>query len=337
MATLNDMVAKLRGLDLERTLGLRPPYPPVAVEVDRSDAVLVRLKPRRGQKPVLEAHQSRAVPEASVPPSIFQGATGSPEELGGKLSELFVATGTKPGKISVVLPDNLAKVTLLDLPERPASPRHLDELVRSKMRRAVPFRLEEASIAYQVFSGEKRGVTVLVVLTRRSLVERLEKAFELAGARPGLIEICTPNLVNLCRLPLAQACASGADAALLNCARDYFSLVIIRDQRLIFFRCKTLSFDGQSHSIPDGVLVREVANSFAYYADKLGGQGVGTVMVRSISTPVDEIAGKLAELGIESVKRIDPVAWVEPNGTAVDETAGQLLAPAIGAAVGRAM
>ena len=153
MSALDNIVDRIRGLDLERRLGLTPNYPPVAIEFDRQDVSLVRLKKGRRNALSLEAHQALPMPEQTVSASVLRPTLGAPEELAKRVQELFTKTGTKPGRVSLVLPDNLAKVSLLSLPEKPASSKQLDEIVRFKMKRAVPFRLEEASMAYQVLEG----------------------------------------------------------------------------------------------------------------------------------------------------------------------------------------
>jgi hypothetical protein len=336
MSPITDILDRLRAMEPEAALGLRPPYPPVAVQVSPGEVALVRVKKRRRGKPLLEAHQVRPIESPVIPPSIFHPVTGSADELTGRLQELFEHSGTRPGRISLVLPDNLAKVTLLQLPERPSSRKHLQELVRSKMRRAVPFKLEDAVISHQLLPGKGRETSVLVVLVRRSLVERFENALSSLGARPGLVDISTPNLINLRRDVLGGNGADGLDAGLLNCARNYFSLVITRGGRLIFFRCKTFAIDEEAASGPNGVLVREIATSFSYYREKLAGQGVGKVLVRTVSTPFDEIAEKLGGLGVDDVQALDITRGIDlEQGVQLDADTAQRIAPAVGAALGR--
>jgi len=137
MNSINDIISTIRHLDLEKIRGLRPNYPPVAIEINQREMVLVRLKRRRG-KTYLEAHQARALPEATVGTSIIRPNLGSPDTVVKKVQDLFAASGTRPGKVSLVLPDNLAKVTLMTLPERPGSRKQLTELIRFRLRRAVP-------------------------------------------------------------------------------------------------------------------------------------------------------------------------------------------------------
>ncbi|NIM00247.1 MAG: pilus assembly protein PilM [Acidobacteria bacterium] len=334
MTSLQEIWARLDGT--AAAVGLRPAYPPVALDLEQRVVSLVRCKPRRGRKALLEAHVQRRLDDPVLPDSIFQPAGKTTPDLVDRLRELFEAGGTRPGRVSLVLPDNLAKISILQLPERPASQRELDELVRSKMRRAVPFRLDDVMISYQVVPGTGSAVGVLVVLVHRAVVERLESTFEAFGARAGLIDLATPNLINLVRARIDRLGADGGDVALVNCAERYFSLVITRDGQVIFYRCKTFAASADGTPTPNGSLSREVAHSFAYYREKLGGEGIGAVLLRSTSLPNEEVVRHLAGLECERIEPIRLEHNIElADGVQLDNDAAQRLAPAIGAAIAR--
>jgi Tfp pilus assembly PilM family ATPase len=332
--SVRKIVERMRTLDADAWLGLRPPYPPVALSVEADDAVLVRLKRGRRGRARYEAHARRPLEAETVPTSIFQTTARTPESLAASLRELFEASGTRPGRVSLVLPDNLAKISLLALPERPGSARDLEELVRARMRRAVPFRIEDARISHQLLHGEGRAVSVLVVLVRRALVEGLERAIESIGGRVGLVDVATSNLVNLCHDRLDAASQDGSDVALVNAAGRYFSLVIFRGGRLIFFRCKSLGEEGAGAGA-NGELTRELASSLSYYKEKLAGQGIGTLFARTVDG-AGAVAQTLGAIEPERVVAIDPLAGIDPSrASSLDPELAQRLAPAIGAAMGR--
>ena len=333
MSAATEYIERVRGATMDALSRLRPPYPPVAMEVNRKEVVLVRFKAKHRGKPLLEAQAVRPMPEDSMPLSIFDQTARPTTDLTARFREMFELTGTRPGRISLILPDNLAKVSLLTLPERPASPRQLDELVRSKMRRTVPFRLEDAAISYQILPGEGRQVSLLVLLTPRQMIDRFEHSLAALGARVGLIDIATPNLINLCRTRLEAGSRDGKDVALLNCASNYFSLVIVRNGRLIFFRCKTQSPEGEAANGGNGFLVREVASSLSYYREKLDGQGIASVIVHGLGVSADQIGEKLGELGLAQVESVDESVDVElAPGQRIDSDLAMRLAPALGAA-----
>lgn len=336
MASLADMLEQVRGFDLERAVGLRPPLPGVAIELDRQAMTLVRLKPKHRRRPTIEAFKIQTSTEAGVPSTIFDQDAVDPALLSEQLKSLFESAETRPGRVSLVLPDNLAKISLLTLPERPSSRKELEEAVRFKMRRAMPFRLRDAVLSYQVIPGPDKAVGILVALVRRSLVERYERALETIGAKPGLIDLCTPSLLNLCRKQLAQAMPDG-DVALLNCAQNYFSLVILRDRRIIFFRCKTYSMRAEPAAEVNGMLAREVDYSLSYYEEKLAGEGIGTLLLRSADKPVDQVARELGRLDLKQILPIDPASLVpSTHGEKLDVPTAQRIAPALGAATRRA-
>jgi type IV pilus assembly protein PilM len=333
---LSPVLDPIRRLDLERYLNLRPSYPPVALEIDQREAVLVRVKPRRKERPLLEAFQVRPLPEEGIVPSIAKAA-GSQGSLAATIRSLFEATGTRPGRVSLILPDNLAKISIVTLPERPPSRKQLLEVLRFKLRRAVPFRMEEATLAYQILpGGTSEGVDVLVAVMLRSVVEQYEQPILAAGARPGLVELATSSVFNLLRKRMASSANGGSDVALLNCSGSYFTLVIARQGRPVFFRCKSYTPRAEA-AAGNGMIAREVASSLSYYEEKLQGTGIATTYVRSTTRPLDEVREILAKVGLERTEVVEPAGLVEPRaGISLASELGQRLAPALGAAAGRA-
>jgi type IV pilus assembly protein PilM len=337
MSTLEPILARFKRLDPEALLDLRPAYPPVAVEVDRGQMTFVRVVPRRKSRPVLDAYRIQAAPEHGTGATLFRPDLGSMDELTSQVRELFATTGTKPGKVSLILPDNLAKVSIVSIPERPPTRKQLREMLRFKLRRSVPFRLEDAVISSWALPGPGPELNLLVAVMMRSVVEQYEAAFEAAGARPGLVDLCTPSLFNLARPALAGAVAQGSDAALLNCTRSYFTLMIVKGDRVVFFRCKSYAAsDEDDNGGRLAVVARELNSSLSYYSEKLEGVGIGTVLVRAVCPGMDEVVPILERLGIPAVQAIDVTDAIDPSsGRRIEPLDGQRLAPALGAASGR--
>jgi type IV pilus assembly protein PilM len=338
MNVLEPILKRFSRLEPEALLHLRPTYPPVAVEVDRGDLTLVRVRAKDRARPYVEAFHSVAAPEAVNGGSILRPSVGSPAELAKRIRDLLVQTGTRPGKISLILPDNLAKVSIVTLPERPRTRKQLAELLRFKLRRSVPFKLEDAVLTSTVVSGDGPETHVLVAVMLRSVVEQYEAAFTAAGTRPGLVDLCTPSLFNLVRRDVLAASSTGSDAALLNCTRGYFTLIIVRSGQVIFFRCK--SFAGGEEAEPADnltVMGRELASSLSYYQEKLAGTGIGTLFVRhALAGGGDELAPVLDRLGIAAVRAIDPTGILDPAVARRLQPEDFLrAAPALGAAAGR--
>lgn len=335
MSALNAIADRFRRLDLASLADMRPAFPPVAVELDRGEAVLVRVR-KRGGRAALDGHGVRTVPENTVGSSILRPNAGEPETLAGVVKALFESTGTRPGRVSLVLPDNLAKISIVTLQQRPPTRKQLEEVLRFKLRRSVPFRLDDAVLSFQVLDAPGPDIPILVAVMMRSVVEQYESALEAAGARPGLVDLCTPSLMNLCRREIERRGADGSDVALLNAARTYFSLLIVRGGRIVFFRCKSYATGEEEHAAANGVMARELATSFSYYQEKLDGQELGSVLVRTVSKPFGEIAETFERLGAREVVPVDPGSVLGlGDGVRLDPSMAHRIAPGAGATAGR--
>jgi type IV pilus assembly protein PilM len=331
MSLMAPVLDPMRRAYLAAISGLRAPIPPVALEITAREVCLARTRRRRGRAHLEAlatlplaggdwAASGRLQPEAI-------------EAIAARVREAFGVTGTRPGKLSLVLPDNLAKVSLLALPERPSSARQLSEVVRFKLRRAVPFRLEDAVVSHQYLGGDGEDAVVLVAVAPRAAVEPFEKLVAALGARPGWVGLSTLMLVDAQRDALDAASAGAGDAALLNCTSGYFSLALVRRGRLIFFRCK--SYGAAEEGETADMMARELTSSFSYYQEKLSGTGIGTAWVRTVTQPFVEIEATLGRLGVERVEAMDLDAVVTvPAALGIDPQTLGVAAAAVSAAAG---
>ena len=65
--------------------------------------------------------------------------------------------------------------------------------------------------------------------------------------------------------------------------------------------------DGDRYLALD-VLAREVNSSLSYYQEKLGGEGIDTIFVRSVGKPMDEMTALLEPLSFRRVIPVDPAS-----------------------------
>ena len=340
MSSFATMMERMKSLNIERITGLRPRYPDVAVEIDPDGMVMARVKrPRRGE-PTLETHKIREMDLADLAGSSARTNLTNHRSLTREFEKLFQQSGLKPGRVSLILPDNLAKLSILSLPDKPASRQHLEEMLKFKVKRSIPYRIEDARLSWQILDEPHGGVRLLVGLLRRAVVEHYESALKAAGATVGLVDLCTPNLVNLYQRRLSETEGS---VALLNVTSRYFSLLIMNGGTLVFYRCKNFHLGEEATSEPvspeqaDIVLRRELAASFSYFTDKLDGQGISRVFIRTTGEPFTELAERFHGLGVEDVQPLDPTSLLSLGpGLRLESSVGQRLAPVLGATVGRA-
>ena len=132
----------------------------------------------------------------------------------------------RPRRIGLVVPDPVAKVSLVRFEQVPARAQDLDQLVRWQVQQdgAVPDR----GGAGQLRAGRPRrrrpGVRRVARAARRRSRSTRALCAE-AGAHAGLVDLATFNVVNAV---LAGAAPPAGDWLLVNVAPDYASIAILR-------------------------------------------------------------------------------------------------------------
>ena len=92
----------------------------------------------------------------------------------------------RPKRIALILPDTVAKVSLLRFEKIPAKVQELDQLIRWQMRKAAPFRIEDAQVSWTEGARPRgRRARVLVVVAAPRHRRELREA-------PAMPRACTP-------------------------------------------------------------------------------------------------------------------------------------------------
>ena len=324
--------------------GLKAKYPPVAMEMGSGQLTVVRLAKDRAKKWSLTACDLVEVPPDLIDSEVFRVKIKSADRFRALVAGALQKGGLKTSAISLVLPDHLARVALLPFEELPRTRREVIELVRWKMKKAVPFKVDEALVDYQVMPGDSgRGFTVLAVLIPHNIVEEHEEVFLRQGIHPGLIDLSSFSLVHLYQSVIDKEVPVGGDFMMLNVGNNFFTVLIFRAGLLLFYRCKTFAFGGEETPESRQRLVRrEIQTSLLYYQERLAGRGLARVYMRVVGHDAGQIASMFEGAPVANEpEMIDAGRVVELSGriSAVGPDRGaemlQRIGPAVGAALGR--
>ena len=238
---------------------LTSPPPSVGVEI-ASDRVTAVSLTRQGGGWIVGAHGSERLPPGAVTPALNATNIHDPRAVSAALRSAFEKLGTRARRVALVIPDTAAKLSLLRFEKIPAQA-DLDQLIRWQMRKAAPFKPEEAQMSWVPAAPlPGGGREYLVTLARRDVVESYMQVCADAGADAGVVDLASLNLIN-------AALASGTDGAgdwlIVHIAADYATLAIVRDRELIFFRTRQL--EGEAD------LADVVHQTAMYYEDRLAG------------------------------------------------------------------
>jgi hypothetical protein len=291
-----------------------PERPQVAVEVRPSGIGVVRTRRERGVS-VLAAAAEVELSADLVRVSLTQPNLADPERFRFSLRAAVERAGVLDGaSVALVLPDPVARVALVpaaELSARRAS--EMDELVRFRLRKSLPFDVREARVAH-VRSGRPQD-PVVVVAAMASIVDAYEETCRSLGLEPGLVEL---SALALCRSAVPPGTAG--DRLLVNWDEGYATLVLLREGWPLLVRTLT----GPVVASPAEV-AREAGQTLVYARERLGSGGLEQVLLRSAALPVEEAVELLeAPLGV----RPEPIDPWPALGTADPGPAAQALAGA---------
>jgi len=251
---------------------LASPPPSVGVEI-ASDRVTAVSLTRQGGAWIVGAHGTERLAPGVVTPALNAVNVHDVRALSAALRSAFDKLGARPRRIALVIPDTAAKLSLLRFEKVPAEA-DLDQLIRWQMRKAAPFKPEEAQISWMPAAPiPGGGREYLVTLARRDIIESYMTACADAGASAGLVDLASLNLINA-----ALASGTGTTAGdwlIVHVAPDYATLAIVRDQDLIYFRTRQLDSEAD--------LTDLVHQTTMYHEDRLSGARFARVVLSGAS------------------------------------------------------
>lgn len=277
--------------------------PGAAIEISGHRISGVRLD-TRGADRVVAAHATEAVADGMLVPSLTSLNVHNRAGVVRALTRVLEAIG-RPRRIGLVVPDPVAKISMVKFQHVPAKAGELDQLVRWQIKKTSPFPLEEAQVTYAPVSASADGQEFLVSVARRDVIAEYESICEEAGAYAGLVDLSTTNVVNAV---LAIDARRDRDVLVVNVAREWASLAVIRAGQIALIRSRAA--DG-GETLAD--LVHQTA---MYYEDRLGGTGFAQVLLcgatanGSADGDAEALRRSLETRLSTSVSAVDPTAIV---------------------------
>jgi type IV pilus assembly protein PilM len=303
---------------------LSSPPPSVGVELAMDRVTAVSLA-RQGATHTISGYAVERLPAGALTPALNATNIHNEAAVAASIRSTLDKLGSRQRRIALVIPDTAAKVSLLRFDKVPALS-DLDQLIRWQVRKAAPFKPEEAEISWVPAAPlPEGGREFLVTLGRRDLIESYQRVATAAGVDAGIIDLASLNLIN------AVLAGSGdratGDWLLVHVAPDYATLAIVRGQDLIFFRTRQLDTNAD--------LADLVHQTAMYHEDRLGGGRFARVLLSGAAARGAD-TGELARRGLEERlgARVEPLDF-RGAATMVDRISASAelldaLAPAVG-------
>ena len=231
---------------LPKALGTRPR---LAVEVRAEGVVAARAEDAAG---LLVAVSRADVDAGGLTPGL---------KVGNVLDRAGVTTAIRTAldrvgrgvdrirDVTLIVPDAAVRVLLLDFDSLPSKVAEALPVVRFRLKKLLPFEVEDAVVSYQVMSSTKELVTVLAVAIPRDVLAEYEGLVTAAGYVPGAVLPSTlAAIAGLGANGLEESLASAV--LVVNAGSQQVTTAIVKGGVLLLHR--TLEMNVMSEEVHPG-------------------------------------------------------------------------------------
>ena len=159
------------------------PAPDAAVEIAQG-RVSVAVVTWRDGVATLASHASESLPPDAVTPSLTGTNIADRAAVSGAVTRLFARLDIKPVRVALVVPDSVAKVSLVHFENPPARADDLAQMVRWQMRKTMSFPIDEAVVTFVPGQAVSSGGREFLVGDRLSVADII--AARVAGFIPAV-------------------------------------------------------------------------------------------------------------------------------------------------------
>lgn len=275
------------------------PHPPVVVEIASDHVAGARWAMRAG----LEGSAIESLPAGAVMPSAVEPNVTQPETVRAALRRVFAKLPHHGAPLALLVPDMAVRVFVLPFENLPRKADDALQLLRWRLKKSVPFDVDETTVSWMRQAGRDGGLEVLTAIARRRILREYEELLESVDARPGVVLSST-----LAALPLLAR--SGPTLLARLCGQTLTTAVVQGDSLCVYRSTELVAAAGQSDA---QMVLDEVFPAAAYFQDTWGRE-IDRAYISGFGEKSDLFRDALGrELGVE----VQPIAEA-PGAHALD-------------------
>ena len=193
---------------------LAPTPPSVAIEIAARRITVAELS-RTAAGPQVAAYASEALPADAVTPVLAGVNIANPKTVAEALRRALGRAGiSAPKRAALIVPDAVARVSLVHFEQLPAKAADLDQLVKWQLRKSTPFPLEEARVDHVPANRQDGGTTLAATVARHDVIAQYESVADALGIHAGIVDLASLNVMNA----VIGAGAAESEATGCSCA-----------------------------------------------------------------------------------------------------------------------
>ena len=203
----------------------------------------------------IDAYTARPIASGALTPHLSEGNVANPGAVQQAVTDALTTVGSRSRDVVAILPDASVRVSLLDFDSFPEKRQEADSVVRFRLKKALPFEVEEAQVSYDVSRTNGR-VRVVAAVVLSAVLAEYEGVFRALGYQPGVVLPST--------LAALGNIESGDPTLVIKSDSATTTLSIVGGGELLLFR--TLENPGNTPPNADQ-LVSDVHASLVFFQD----------------------------------------------------------------------
>jgi type IV pilus assembly protein PilM len=228
------------------------PHPSLACEVGAGCVAAVHSG--RGQ--AIDGFAIEELPESTIAPSPVELNVVNADAARDVLQRTLQRVGGGP-ELALLLPDQTVRVFLLHFDTFPRGTEEAVPLLRWRLKKSVPFDVEDTVVSYTLQPAAAEGVDVLAAVARQRIIRQYEELVEAAGFHAGVVISST-----LASLPLLE---EGRTTLLARMTDRTLTTLIAHGERLCVYRCGEVHADATA--LEPQALLDEIYPAVAFCQD----------------------------------------------------------------------
>jgi type IV pilus assembly protein PilM len=233
------------------------PHPSLVVEIAAEHVAAARWGKVRGN---LEAFAVEPLPYGAVVPSPVEPNIAQPDEVRSALRKVFSRVAATPG-LALLLPDPVVRVFILPFESLPRRSDEAMPLLRWRLKKSVPFDVDETVVSWMRQSGREGGLEVVTAVARQRIVREYEEIVKSLGSTSGIVLSST-----VATLPLLEE--RGATLLVRMCGKA-LTTVIVQGSSLCVYRSSDMA--AGSATLDPQSMLDEIFPAIAYFQDTWNG------------------------------------------------------------------
>jgi type IV pilus assembly protein PilM len=233
------------------------PHPSLVVEIAAEHVAAARWGKVRGN---LESFAVEPLPFGAVVPSPVEPNIAQPDEVRSALRKVVSRVSATPG-LALLIPDPVVRVFILPFENLPRRSDEAMPLLRWRLKKSVPFDVDETVVSWMRQSGREGGLEVVTAVARQRIVREYEEIVKSLGSSAGIVLSST-----VATLPLLEE--RGATLLVRMCGKA-LTTVIVQGSSLCVYRSSDMA--AGSATLDPQSMLDEIFPAIAYFQDTWNG------------------------------------------------------------------